>query len=368
MAAEKTYNIAVVGGGFFGSMLALQQATYGKKVVLFEAERDLLTRASFVNQARVHGGYHYPRSFLTASRSRANLKKFVHLFQNAIDSTFTKLYAIARNSAVTADQFRRVCERIDAPLRLASEKNLRLFNSDRVEGVFEVEEFAFNAEELRKILLTRLLDSNVKVITESRVDSIAKTDHGEISLRVSAETDAYTVHETWICAYSAINEILRKSQLPLIELKHELAEICLVHPPPELAHTGVTIMDGPYFSIMPFPAKRLHSFTHVRYTPHASWTAEEEVDSGHSRFHRTNKPISAFHKMQSDATRFLPVISGVDYAESLWETKCLLPRSESNDSRPILLKQNHGMNGLHVVLGGKIDNVFDVLDFTAQEQ
>ena len=70
--------ICVIGGGFYGSVIAL----YLKKVKgyryvdLYEKEADFLTRASYVNQARVHSGYHYPRSFTTAYRSRANFFKF----------------------------------------------------------------------------------------------------------------------------------------------------------------------------------------------------------------------------------------------------------------------------------------------------
>ena len=40
----------------------------------------------------------------------------------------------------------------------------------------------------------------------------------------------------------------------------------------------------------------------------------------------------------------------------------MLPRSESNDSRPILFKPDHGLPGLHNVMGGKIDNVYDVVE------
>ena len=39
------------------------------EVVLLERGPRLMDRASFTNQARVHNGYHYPRSFTTAYRS-----------------------------------------------------------------------------------------------------------------------------------------------------------------------------------------------------------------------------------------------------------------------------------------------------------
>jgi len=58
----------VIGGGFFGCRLALALARNGARVAVIEKESALLSRASFNNQARVHHGYHYPRSILTGLR------------------------------------------------------------------------------------------------------------------------------------------------------------------------------------------------------------------------------------------------------------------------------------------------------------
>ena len=59
-------NVAIAGGGFFGLYLAEQLALKGCKVTVYEKSQELMSRASYVNQARVHNGYHYPRSILTA--------------------------------------------------------------------------------------------------------------------------------------------------------------------------------------------------------------------------------------------------------------------------------------------------------------
>src|SRR5687768_11903845 len=108
----------VAGGGFYGGELALALESMGKRVMLLEKEPELLRRASFANQARVHGGYHYPRSLTTGLRSQANYAPFVQAHADAIVRTFTKLYAVSRRfSQVTASQFKGFCERIGAPLR-----------------------------------------------------------------------------------------------------------------------------------------------------------------------------------------------------------------------------------------------------------
>jgi hypothetical protein len=63
-----------------------------------------------------------------------------------------------------------------------------------------------------------------------------------------------------------------------------------------------------------------------------------------------------------DAARFLPALAKCEQHGSLWEVKTVLPRSETDDSRPILFRPNHGAPNYHVVMGGKIDNVYDVAD------
>ncbi|MGH7222539.1 MAG: hypothetical protein ACRELF_04890, partial [Gemmataceae bacterium] len=71
---------------------------------------------------------------------------------------------------------------------------------------------------------------------------------------------------------------------------------------------------------------------------------------------------SHFIWMLRDATRYLPILNECRYVDSLWEIKTVLPRSEFDDSRPILFQRHHGLENLHCVLGAKIDNVFDLLD------
>ena len=66
--------------------------------------------------------------------------------------------------------------------------------------------------------------------------------------------------------------------------------------------------------------------------------------------------------MIKDAARYMPLMGACRPMDSLYEVKTILPVSESDDSRPILFKRDWGLEGLHVVMGSKIDNIYDVLD------
>jgi hypothetical protein len=118
-------------------------------------------------------------------------------------------------------------------------------------------------------------------------------------------------------------------------------------------------MCGPFFSFMPFPPRGLHTLSHVRYTPHASWLDRTEVEENAARFARLPRKSHAPF-MLKDAERYFPLAARFKVAGSLWELKTILPQSENDDSRPILFKRDAGIDGLHCILGGKIDNVYDI--------
>src|SRR3954447_20816416 len=100
----------------------------GRRVVLAERGNELLARASLRNQARVHNGYHYPRSILTSLRSRLNYARFVDEYADCIDRSFPHYYAIGRRmSKITATQFAEFCRRIGAPLSPAPAHAKKLF-------------------------------------------------------------------------------------------------------------------------------------------------------------------------------------------------------------------------------------------------
>lgn len=62
MKNVKKYDFAIIGGGIFGIYAALYLSGKGLKVCVVEKEAELMKKASVVNQARLHSGYHYPEA------------------------------------------------------------------------------------------------------------------------------------------------------------------------------------------------------------------------------------------------------------------------------------------------------------------
>lgn len=172
-------NIAIAGGGFFGLYLAEQLALKGYKVTVYEKSQELMSRASYVNQARVHNGYHYPRSILTALRSRISFPRFVTEFRDCIEDDFAKYYLVAGAlSKITGAQFSRFCQRIGAECEDAPPSVKRLINPVLIDAVFTTREYAFDSHKLRNTMQQRLSAAKVTIVTDAVVEKVSKSGEG----------------------------------------------------------------------------------------------------------------------------------------------------------------------------------------------
>lgn len=365
------YQAVIIGGGFYGTAIAIYLAKVRglKRLLLIERESSILARASFNNQARIHNGYHYPRSFTTAYRSRINFPKFLDDWSFSVFNNFTKVYAIAKhNSKVTAKQFTRFCHNIGANFELAPECIESLFNPRLIDSVFRVEEYAFDSTKLAQWGNRSLQELAIDTRLQTTVIKVLKNADGGFNIIVEDEKGEQTTVSTPLvfnCTYSGINQITGDFSGVSTSLKHEITEIALIKPPPILKDLAITVMDGPFFSLMHFPAKQLHTLTHVRYTPHLSWVDQARLNPYKrlSRYHQASR----VDRMLRDVNRYLPVINQAQYVESLFEIKTVLMKNETDDGRPILFEKHKNLPGCYSILGSKIDNIYDVFNKLDEE-
>ncbi|HEX3945481.1 MAG TPA: FAD-binding oxidoreductase [Rhizomicrobium sp.] len=363
--ARPDYDFAVIGGGFYGCCLALLLRSITDRVIIVEASTGVLERASRVNQARIHTGFHYPRSFLTALRSMMLHRRFASNFPFAVVDDFQMLYAIARRrSKVSAARFLRMFENLQAPIVPASRADTSLFSSELVEAVFNAQEWAFDYRALRDNLLEQIVRHRLELRTDTFVVRLEQRS-GEVAVERS-NGPGFTAGTVFNVTYAMLNAILTASGIRPLGLKHEFVEIALVEPPPELRGLGVTVMDGPFFSVMPYPSEDLYSLTHVRYTPHFSWL-DKNVSETPYELARSLPRVSRWRHMMMDARRYMPCLESTQWRTSLFDVKTLLLKNERNDGRPILFHRHPDAPNVISVLGGKIDNIYDLFDVLPRE-
>lgn len=365
----------IIGAGLYGLYAALFCAKLGQKVIVLEQEKDIFTRATFINQARVHMGYHYPRSLSTALKSAGYFERFVSDFSFCIHDSFDQIYGTSAHFSWTdAAEFQKFCKDAHIPCRELPKESY--FKDSMCDSAFLTREYTYDAMLLKEYYLEELKKyAHVKIIYEIRLKEIVSDGS---SYHVVCENGEYETPFVLNATYAAVNNVLSKikgMEAEKFPLKYELCEIILCESNDMLKNVGITVMDGPFFSIMPFGKTGLHSLTSVTFTPHE--TDYHTIPSFPcSRFEDglckqnllgncnlcTHRPKTAWKYMNAMAKKYIKDEYRFTYKESLFSMKPILKASEIDDSRPTVI-WTAGENPTFVsVLSGKINTVYDLDD------
>lgn len=132
-------HIAVLGGGFQGSCLALALAERGARVTLFEREPALLEGAATASEGKIHLGYVYARdrSLATARTMIRGAMAFCPLLCRWLGTAADDLglssefvYLVHRDSQIQADEFAAYLARVHDEARDADCGQGRYFSKD----------------------------------------------------------------------------------------------------------------------------------------------------------------------------------------------------------------------------------------------
>ena len=173
--------------------------------------------------------------------------------------------------------------------------------------------------------------------------------------------------------YAGTNQVLEMAGLDKFGIKYELCEIILCDVNEKLKNIGFTVMDGPFFSIMPFGKTGLHSLTSVTFTPHTTsydvlpiFECQKKSEGYCSKERLGNcneccaKPLTAFPYMASLARKYMLKDYQFEYRKSLFSMKPILMSSEIDDSRPTVIRIYSTKPTFVGVLSGKINTVYDL--------
>lgn len=364
----------IIGAGLYGLYAAEYSSKKGEKVLVLEYDKEPFCRATYINQARVHMGYHYPRSLTTAVKSAGYFRRFVEDFGFCIHDKFEQIYATSEKFSWTnAKQFVEFCNA--AGIRCDEVAPGRYFKKGMCDGAFLTEEYTYDAKILGSYY-QELLEKrkNVTFLYEARMEKIRKTEQTYL-VRMEDGTE-YEASFILNATYASVNQILQKLESVESEefnIKYELCEIILCEPSDRLKDIGFTVMDGPFFSIMPFGKTGLHSLTSVTFTPHVTSYDSLPVFSCQTGIEQecrpeklgncnlcSHKPETAWHYMSHLATKYMKEEYGFTYKESLYSMKPILKSSEVDDSRPTAIKVVSEHPTFISVLSGKINTVYDL--------
>ena len=373
------YDKIIIGAGLYGLYSALFCGQKGQKVLVLECDKAPFHRATYINQARVHQGYHYPRSISTAMKSARYFERFNKDYDFCINQEFKKIYATSTQySWSNGEQFRDFCKAANIPCEELHPD--RFFRKGMCDGTFLTREYTYDAMILKDYYLEQISKyKGIKIEYGVKIDSIKKQD--ECYELLMSDGQVYKTAFLLNATYASTNQILDMVGYEKFGIKYELCEIILCDVDDRLKEYGFTVMDGPFFSIMPFGKKGLHSLTSVTFTPHTTsydevptFTCQEKSNGYCSEKYLGNcndcpaKPQTAFPYMANLAKKYLKDEFGFNYERSLFSMKPILMSSEIDDSRPTVVRIYSKKPTFVGVLSGKINTLYDLDEVLNSEE
>ena len=175
-------------------------------------------------------------------------------------------------------------------------------------------------------------------------------------------------------SYASVNQICALAGYEPFQIKYELCEIILCRVDERLKNLGLTVMDGPFFSIMPFGKTGYHSLTAVTFTPHITsyddvptFSCQRKCEPGYCHSGQLGncndcaaRPQTAWAYMAGLARKYMREDLTFTYEKSLFSMKPILKSSEIDDSRPTVIRKFSDSPVFISVLSGKINTVYDL--------
>lgn len=371
------YDKIIIGAGLYGLYAAAFCVKRKQHVLVLEYDNAPFKRATYINQARVHMGYHYPRSLTTAIKSAGYFRRFVEDFGFCIHDKFDQVYATSdKFSWTSAEQFVSFCKA--AGIRCDEAPVSKYFKEGMCDGAFLTEEYTYDAMLLRDYYMDKLNGNDyVNINFGARISRIIRREQ---TFLVEMENgESFEAPFVLNATYASVNQIIDRVKgikKNLFDIKYELCEIILCKPSEKLRDIGITVMDGPFFSIMPFGKTGLHSLTAVTFTPHVTSYEEKPIFSCQKGLKEgccpeqlgncnecLHKPDSAWPYMSHLADKYLKPEYAYTYEQSLYSMKPILKSSEVDDSRPTAIAVMNSKPAFISVLSGKINTVYDLDEF-----
>ena len=355
MSNSSQIDVVVVGGGIFGCLTAIELSKNGMNVTLIEMKKQIMKGASLNNQNRLHLGYHYPRDLETAIQCQRGFSNFKERFSECILENFENIYLISKDgSNVNYSEYMEFCTKASLPV---DEINIDTFepNVINVIGGLYTDEVVYDSSILSNLVLNDLDEANVDTQLGSKVKSISQ--EGDI-FEVQTESKTTTARAIVNCTYANFNDFNLNLGVARKKLQYELTVVPEVEWRRKDKPIGITVMDGKFFTILPFGKTGKYLLYHVDHTVQDTFIGFEYPSRWRDPRSIIKEKVAraAFQKMITSSSNWLPEITNAKYVDYLAAVRVVLADVEITDRRPSLINKLPIKNPFYTVFSGKIDH------------
>lgn len=345
--------VAVIGAGIFGAMIALNLHARGYRVSLIERSGTILGGASHNNQNRLHLGFHYPRDMETAQQCVRGFDRFIDEFPDCIYGAFPNAYFIAAHGSLTSpESYLDFCHRLGQHFEPFDQTAFPVEVCNVVQGIM-CEEVIYDCGLLRSTLSVRFQKAGLDLRLDTEVKKIQYLNDNYL---LQCEHHAFEPFDAVVNAtYADINRLTAQlgHKTPAHLYEYTVVPVIDVELPP----LGVTIMDGPFMTLLPYGKTGKFLLYHVQQTVIACETSKQInsawLEPRTSPFDALD-PAKFFEEIRDACVMYLPALKQAAMVGILKGPRMVLAQRDKTDARPSII--DSPQPGYFTVFSGKIDH------------
>ena len=304
--------ILIIGGGIHGISCAMSLSALDCEIMLIEKNNGLFLGTSGSTHNRAHMGYHYPRADGTVKECLDGLKVFQKMFKDIFIYPNGNYYMLSKTGSMTTDaQFEVFCKKNRLPYELAWPAK-HFLKRDGLSSSFLVPEMIFDVSKLIRRIRNYIKHKNIIIKNNTELLKGRKKNNGSFHFTVSenGEKKEYTCDIVVNATYAFANNILKAFGLEQHMKRYllQIVEVAVVRSRDKIP--GLTIMDGPFISIMPYGN---NPDLFLVYDVENSVNMQEE---GYL-LNDAIKIKSNWKKMKRKGQIFFPFMNDLEYVDSL---------------------------------------------------
>lgn len=312
--------ILIIGAGIHGSYIAKYLSSYNVKIFLIDKNKDICDETSASTHNRANRGFHYPRSMKTANECKISYDYFKKKYPNFLEKK-QSIYCIEKKSKVNFKNYKKFYKKIGIKYHII--KKSIFIKNDNLEAITSGEEGCYNHFKIKKMLKSKINNDKVKFYPKFK---LKKASYKKKNLTIiSQENKKITEKFDFIIntTYSNINNILKifnNKKVP-VNYKHQIAEVAVFKS--KIKFPGITIMDGPFVTIMPYIGEKNHFLL---------YDVENSILKKSNNYIDHFKKKSNFKQMKEKLSKYLNFTNKISYVKSLYGYRPI-PIKKNGDDR-----------------------------------